>query len=256
MIYGLWMSAGGLQVNEYRQSLAANNLANVDTVGFKEDLAVIHERRVESAVDPMQRVYSNALLDLQTGGTWVRPTHVSFAQGTLEHTGNPHDAAISGRGFFTVSDGDDTRYTRDGRFTVTPATQELVLVAGNGKHKVLGEDGRPMVIPKRTGRFSIARDGTVRLGETVVGRLGVVDFEDPPLLRKVGENLFEYVGSGRPAPAEADVLGNYIERSTVNPARTLVNVIEVARAYELNARLLAMQDETLGLAAQRVGRVA
>ncbi len=82
MTYGLWLSAGGLQINQYRQDIVSNNLANVDTAGFKRDLAVIHERPVE-AHNANGPSLGHKLLDRLSGGNWVRPTYTSFEQGGL-----------------------------------------------------------------------------------------------------------------------------------------------------------------------------
>ncbi len=256
MTYGLWLSAGGLQVNEYRQTLSANNMANLDTAGFKNDLALIHERRVESAVDGMQMPYAHGLLDSMTGGSWVRPTFTNMEQGGFEETGRSMDVAIDGKGFFAVQDGSETRYTRDGRFALNPA-RELVLAAGDGRYKVLDADGSPITLGSPAlGQVNIGGDGTITQGDTVVARLGVTDFENYQNLRKVGNSVFQNVGNESGDPATARIRGGFIERSTVDPVTALTNMIEVSRAYELNAKMITLQDETLSQAVTRVGRVA
>lgn len=254
MTYGLWLSAGGLQVNEYRQSLAANNMANVDTTGFKHDLAVIHERRIQSAAGTADGSFAHPLLDGLSGGAWVRPTYTSFAQGALEETGRALDAALVGKGFFTVADGDKTCYTRDGRF-VTNNVGELVLAAGDGKFRVLDAGGAPVQIDPALGEVHIGDEGTVSQAGTVVARLGLADFDDPADLRKIGNSVFANVGGAEPAAVTPQVKGGFVERSTVNPISALTNMIEVTRAYELNARMISLQDETLGQAVTRIGNI-
>ena len=155
MTYGLWLSAGGLQVNQYRQEIVTNNLANVETVGFKRDLAVIHERLVESQRSPDGPRYTHGLLDALSGGNWVRPTYTSFEQGDLVRTGGDLDAAINGDGFFTVREGNNLRYTRDGRFTLNRAG-ELVMVAGEGRVKVVDQSGRPIALDPDGKKITIA----------------------------------------------------------------------------------------------------
>ena len=254
MSYGLWLSAAGLQVNEYRQSLAANNMANADTVGFKRDLALIHQRRTESDVNPMQRPHSEKLLDAMTGGIWVRPTYTAFEQGELEPTNNNLDVALAGDGFFNVSDGTRQLYTRDGRFTLT-STGQMVMVAGNGRFGVLDESGAPIVADPAGGKIRIVEDGTIYQGRDIIGRLGISDVEDRTALRKVGTNAFENLGQSPSYPAYPKVLARHVERSTVRPVDALAGMIEVSRAYELNARMISLQDETIGQAVNRVGRV-
>lgn len=252
MTYGLWLSTAGLQVNEYRQSVLANNLANADTVGFKHDLAVMQERPVASAGgDPR---FAHRVLDGMTGGTWVRPTVHTFERGEFEQTGNPLDVAIDGDGFLSVSDGSETRFTRDGRMTVNPGG-ELVLTAGEGRWRVLDDVGQPMVVdPTAGGTVEVSDDGTIRQGGAAIGTLGVVAFADRSQLSKVGGNLYRNAGP-QPAATDARVRSGHVERSTVNPVAGLAKMIEASRAYELNARMISMQDQTIGMAVTTVGRI-
>ncbi len=254
MSYGLWLSAAGMQANEYRQSLVANNMANVDTVGFKHDFAVFHERQMESAAKAAEGRWANPLLRDLTGGLWARPTYTSFAQGALDETGRDLDAALFGNGFFAVSDGQETRYTRDGRFVIAD-DGTLTLAAGDGKYAVLDAAGAPVTLDPAAGRINFGKNGTVTQDGEPVAQLGVVDFADHSLLRKTGESLFQDTGDQSAAPADAQVHGGYVERSTVDPINNLVSMIEVSRAYELNARMITMQDTMNGQAVARVGRI-
>jgi flagellar basal-body rod protein FlgF len=254
MTYGLWLSAGGMQVNEYRQSVMANNLANTDTVGFKRDLAVIHERRPQRGTNPADARYSNPLLDPLSGGAWTRPTFTSFGQGGLTETGRALDVALEGDGFLVAGDGTDRRYTRDGRMTLDPDGM-LRLAAGEGRFAVLDAAGVPIVLDRALGEPSIGRDGSIRQNNQTVAQLGLVDFADRTALRKSGHSLFEQVGETKIQPARVDVLGGYVESSTADAMRGLVDMIEVSRAYELNARMVTLQDTTLGAAVTRVGRI-
>ena len=255
MTYGLWLSAGGLQVNEYRQAIGANNLANADTVGFKHDLALIRQRRVESQTSPDGTRFGNPLYDNLSGGTWVQPTLHTFRQGDLVPSSNPLDLAIDGAGFFAVSDGREVHYTRDGRFTTNRAG-ELVMVAGGGRQRVTNQSGSPIKLTPGLGKLAVSRDGTIKQGETVIGQIRVVEFADRQQLRKVGANLFTATDGAEPLkPNASRVHSGFTERSTVNPMEALAATIEVARAYELNAKLISLQDETLGQAVNTVGRV-
>lgn len=255
MTYGLWLSAGGLQVNEYRQAIGANNLANADTVGFKHDLALIRQRRVESQMSPGGMSLGRSIFDNLSGGTWVQPTLHSFRQGDLVPSSNPLDLAIQGDGFFTVSDGQTVHYTRDGRFTTNRAG-ELVMVTGSGRQRVTDQKGSPITLTPGLGKPTVSRDGTVRQGDTVVGQIRIVEFADRQNLRKVGANLFTVTGGAEPIDArESRVYSGFTERSTVNPMEALASTVEISRAYQLNATLISLQDQTLGLAVNTVGRV-
>lgn len=258
MTYGLWLSAAGMQANEYRQDVGANNLANANTVGFKKDLAVLRERAVESCSAAgeltVSHPHSGELAGL-SGGTFVAPTYHSFAEGAVTRTGNPLDAAVRGEGFFTVRVGSDVRYTRDGRFTLN-ADNELVMVAGGGRAKVLDENGGPIVLlPPSAGKPVIGPDGSVRQGQTVVGKLDLAEFDDRNTLRKVGTNLFQATGGRARSARHSNVLAGFVEQSTVDPVAGLATLIEVSRAYQLNANMVSLQDSTIGQAVSRVGRI-
>ena len=160
MIYGLYLSAGGLQSSEYRQNVVANNIANAGTTGFKQQLAVLSERRVEADEDGPTSA-RHKLLDDLTGGTFVRPTFTDFARGTLEISSNPLDLAIAGDGFFHVEAAGEDRYTRDGRLTIDEAGT-LVTVSG---HKMLDGEGGPIVVdPLSAEPVSVSPDGVVLQG--------------------------------------------------------------------------------------------
>ena len=252
MIYGIYQSAAGLQVNQYRQEVLANNLANASTTGFKHDLSVVRERRAasdEAFADPS---LTNPVFDRLTGGSLVAPSYTVFEQGSIEHTGNKLDVAISGDGFFTVEDGDKVGYTRDGRFALN-ANGELVTVAGN--HKVLDETGKPIVVTAdKRGQVEITAGGQVRAGQEVIGKLAVADFEDKSRLRKVGGNLLVPTGM-EPTSANATLNPQSIEGSTVDPTKMLVGMIEASRAYQLNATLIGLADSTLGRAVNDIARI-
>ena len=252
MDYGIYQAAAGLQVNQYRQAVLANNLANVDTVGFKHDLTIVRERQAASEEDLTDVSGTDPRLSRMTGGSFVAPTHTTFEQGMIKQTDSRLDVAVEGDGFFTVRDGDAVRYTRDGRFTLN-ANGELVTVAGH--HRVLDEQGEPIVVTEdAAGSVGIMASGEVRAGDVTFGRLGMVDFEDRSGLCKVGGNLFKAAGV-TPAPHAADLRPGAIEASTVDPTQTMVAMIEVSRAYELNATLIGLADSTLGRAVNDIARL-
>jgi flagellar basal body rod protein FlgG len=254
MSYGIWLSAGGMQVNEYRQSVIANNIANADTVGFKRDFPIVRERPVESDVAAGGSALTADWLSHMTGGVWSRPTYTSFAQGELEQTGRSLDTALAGEGFFTVDVDGKKLYTRDGRFTIN-SDHELVLTAGDGTARVLDETGKPIVVEQSRLPLTIEEDGAVLQGKNTVARLGIVDFADESLLRKTGASLVEDLGSQATIPAKSLVKSGSVERSTVDPIESLTGMIEVTRAYEMNARMISIQDAATGEAVSRVGRI-
>lgn len=252
MVYGIYQSAAGMLVNQYRQEVLANNLANASTTGFKPDVAVVRERQVASREDLVDPARNHQVLDELTGGSLVAPTYTSFEQGPIQKTGGSLDVAIAGDGFFAVQDGRDIRYTRDGRFTIN-AGGELVTVAGN--HAVLDEAGQPITIPREAaGRAQINAGGDVRVGEQSYGRIGVVQFDDTDQLRKTGGSLIRSFGAA-PSPVEPNLMVGSLEASAVEPTQAMVSMIEVSRAYQLNATLVGLADSTLGRAVNDIARI-
>ncbi len=251
MLYGIYQSAGGLQVNQYRQEVLANNLANIATVGFKPDLAVARERQTAQREDGADPALTDPIAEGLTGGSLVAPTYTLFKAGPIEPTGNPLDVAISGEGFFAVQDGKEERYTRSGRFMID-ADGTLVTVAGH--HPVLTAEGGHVVVPKSAGKVRIDAGGQVRAGQLSLGQLKVVDFQDKMNLKKTGKNLMQSLG-GRPVELEPTLLTGAVEASAVDPTATMVAMIEASRAYQLNATLVGLADSTLGRAVNDIARL-
>lgn len=252
--YGLWLSTAGMKVNQHHQTILANNMANAHTTGFKHDLAVVTQRRIEGESTLGGYRFSHPVLDGLAGGLNVRPTYHDFGQGSIEWTGRPLDVAIDGDGFLAVSDGEATRYTRDGEFAINTAG-ELVLAAGEGRWKVLDTGGAPIALDETAGKVSVSEDGTIRQGRTVVAELGLATTEDNQSLRKVGENLFD-AKDAEMVPVAGTFRPESRERSNFNVMTGLATMIEAARAYQLNATMLQLSDQLTGHAVNTVGRVS
>lgn len=241
MIYGLYQSAGGMLVQEYRQGVLANNIANAETVGFKRQVAVFAERlRADEA--GVRRGASDALLGSLTGGTWLAQTETDFDPANLVATGNPLDVALAGHGFFVVARDGREYLTRDGRFALTP---DGALVSVTDGAAVIGAGGAPIHANPRGGAISIDEDGLVQQDGVAVGRLSVVDVADRRSLRHAGAGRFLAEGARR-EPAAASVISGHVENSGVEPVRELTAMLEAARAYQLNAQMLTVQDQTVG----------
>jgi flagellar basal body rod protein FlgG len=243
-----------MKVNEHRQTLLANNIANANTTGFKHDLAVVSQRSVASKGRPDGMTASHPVLDGMTGGINVKPTFISFEQGRIERTDRPLDVAIDGEGFLTVSDGEATRYTRDGEFATTNSGH-LILAAGEGRWRVLDEDGAPVILDPELAAASIGGDGTIRQGKVIVAKLALVGTSEKQNLRKVGGNLFELT-RGQMEPTTGQLASGAREDSTFDAISGLAGMIEAARAYQMNSTMIQLQDQATGLAAGTLGRVA
>jgi flagellar basal-body rod protein FlgF len=172
-----------------------------------------------------------------------------FQDGPLQHTGLMTDFALQGEGFFTILRDNEEIYTRDGTFKVN---EEGILVTMEG-HVVAGEYG-----PIHVGHedFEIDYEGNIWQGDSLINRLRMVNFEDPTLLEKVGDNLFANNGEANPTQGfEGQVLQYYVENSNVDLIEEISNMIVVARSYEANQRILQMADRTLAKTVNEVGTV-
>jgi len=251
--YGIWLSAAGMKVNDHRQAVLTNNMANAQTIGFKQDLAVIRQRPVESREDGHAGRYTHPVLEGLAGGVDVRQSHHDFSQGPIEQTQRPLDLAIIGEGFFVVDDGEGERFTRDGTFAVN-VDRELVLAAGEGNWRVQDESSEVIRFDPDLPEPRVLPDGTVRQGEQVIARLRMVDVDDKQALHKRGENLF-VLPDGKATEVAPRVQPGARELANFNVMSGLASMIEASRAYETNANLLRLQDEMTGGLVTTVGRL-
>src|SRR5205823_5332257 len=136
------LSAAGVMTNSYRQDVIANNIANAETVGFKRDLALFQQRRTEMQESGAPSSRSNALLEALGGGVLLSPTQMDREQGILEQTGRNLDVAIRGEGYYTVSNGDKTNLTRDGRFKINSRGHLAMEI--NQNEELLDIKGKPI----------------------------------------------------------------------------------------------------------------
>lgn len=241
MIYGLYQSAAGMMTTEYRQDVLANNIANADTIGFKRDLAVFAER-YQASQSGQRSGPSNDLLRNLSGGVWLGQTYTDFDEGAYQETGNPLDVALAGSGFLMVRGDESPLLTRDGRMMLDP---DGALVATTDAAPVLSESGTAIRVNPHGGKVTIDEDGFVNQDGARRGRLAVVDVDNYDALRKVGASRFDF-GSQKPVAAAAQVMSERVENSGVEPVKELVGMIEASRAYQLNAQMVSLQDQSVG----------
>lgn len=262
MYYGVQLATSGLLTGLYRTDVAANNLANVNTTGFKPDTSLVRQRAVVSTEDGVGHLPSNELLERLGAGVHLAPNRVNFGQGPLSETGQPLDVAIQGEGFFVVRSAasgrtDTIRLTRDGRFTldaagrlVSASTGMPVLNSANGVINVGGPDVRPE-------RVTINGDGVVEVDGDPVGRLQVVDVADRTSLKKVGDGQFaitpQAYGSRR--PATGIVRQGTLELSGVEPVTAMLAVQTAARTVSAATSMIQTQDRMMERAINTFGRV-
>jgi flagellar basal-body rod protein FlgG len=246
MISGLYTAASGMAAFQTKLDVLANNLANVDTPGFKADVFTV----IPSGPSP---------LDLDgaaspTGSVEPGQTALDVSPGVLKHTGNPLDLAIAGPGLFVVETRQELAYTRAGNFS---RSADGFLVTPEG-FRVLGANG-PIRVPEQ----GVAVDARGRVSgiagaeaARVEGQLRVVLGPAPGSLVKVGANLYApAAGAAPPRDLEEPVIvQGAVEASNVNVVRSMVEMLATLRAYEAYQKTIQAIDQTAGQAAGDLGR--
>ncbi|MFP4016861.1 MAG: flagellar basal-body rod protein FlgF [Halanaerobiales bacterium] len=247
MIKGIYTSASGMKVNQERLNITANNLANVDTSGFKRDEAVQRSFREEL----IHRIEGNKATPLGSTGSGVmmEGTFTQHQQGPLQATGNQLDLALEGSGFFVIDTPEGERYTRDGNFTIN---EEGLIVTQQG-YPVLGEDGPLQTILDQD--INIDTNGQVHLGDIAGDSFQILDFEDPQLLEKTGDNLYRANEDVEEIDADFQIRQGYLENSNVNIVQEMVNMIQVNRHYEANQKVITTNDNILEQAVNSIARL-
>ncbi|HEY9202243.1 MAG TPA: flagellar basal-body rod protein FlgG [Gammaproteobacteria bacterium] len=250
----LWISKTGLDAQQTRLSVISNNLANVNTTGFKRDQAIfqdlIYQNKRQAGGQTTEDTRLPSGLSLGTG-VRVVATEKLHTQGNITQTGKPLDMAILGRGFFQIQQADGSvSYTRDGSFQLD-ADGQVVTSQGQLLQPSL-------TIPSDTQSITIGQDGVVSVitgndtAPTQIGNIQLADFVNPSGLQPEGNNLFtETASSGSPLVGTPGLngLGNLesgsVETSNVNVVEELVNMIETQRAYEMNSKVISTTDQML-----------
>lgn len=257
----LWVAKSGLDAQQTRMAVISNNLANVNTTGFKkgrpifEDL--IYQNIRQAGAQSTQNTQLPTGLQLGTGVRTVA-TEKLHTQGNIQQTENSLDVAISGRGFMQIlMPNGDINYTRDGSFKLD----------SNGQ--VVTSGGLPLepavTVPQDTTSLTIGRDGTISVlqpgspAAVQIGQIQLADFINPAGLEPIGENMFrQTVASGAPVignPGDNELGVTFqgsLETSNVNVVEELVNMIETQRAYEMNSKAISTTDEMLSFATQQL----
>jgi flagellar basal-body rod protein FlgG len=254
MNQALWIAKTGLDAQQTRMEVVSNNIANVNTTGFKRERAVFEDMLYQN----VRQVGANSTQDTQLPsgfslGTGVRvvATEKLHSQGNLVNTDNPFDLAVQGKGFFQILMPDGSlAYTRDGSFQIDRDGQ---LVTSSG-YQV-----QPSItVPEGALSVTIGSDGTVSAllpgstAPTQIGSLQLTDFINPAGLQAVGQNLLiESGSSGAPQTGTPGLNGlgtltqGAVESSNVNVAEELVNMIETQRAYEMNSKAIQSADQMM-----------
>ncbi len=234
---GIYILSSGMLLQQRALDNITNNLANVNTNGFKRDLLLAsswvtpyNQERTQSPEDPA----NNFIYPI------VERVYTDVSQGAIRQTGNPLDLAIEGQGYFVLSNGTNTFYTRDGNFRID---NQGYLVNHMGM-RVLMEGDQPIRVE---GELKVSHDGTVFVNNEQIGRLAIVNLEN---IQKQGNNLF----TGVAVQAQGyRILQGALESSNVNAIVEMVKLIQTHRAHEVYSNLVRTLDD-LQSKANNIGR--
>ncbi len=215
-------------------TVTTNNLANVDTPGYKQDGLEFREVLMHKIGPKWKRIFKETV------------EYTDFSEGTVVHTGNPLDLAICGEGFFKVQTPNGIAYTRAGNFKIN---SQRVLVTAQG-YPVLA-NGAPIIVdPGMVGlttmqdvRINVSPTGIISIGNVPIGKLDIVSFDNLKKLKKIGENLFVAKGAREIPATNYEIKQGYLEMSNVNIVKEMVKLIEVQRHFQSLQKSITSIDE-------------
>lgn len=258
MVKGLYTAYTGMINQQHRMDVLTNNLANVNTNGYKKEGATSQSFDSVLALkikDTSEGPYIAKRIGYNNPGVKIGEGYTDFSQGPMKKTESPFDLALTDSGFFAISftnkaGESSVKYTRDGNFTLT---QEGYLVTQDGD-AVLNEDGDPVQIdPLMEAQINVR--GQIIQGGSVVDTIKITDFEDYNYLEHYGENYFAPIDGAQEIETETGVYAGYLETSNVSVVSEMVNMIAVQRAYDSNQKVITTIDSTLEISANRLGKV-
>lgn len=254
MIRSLYTAVSGMITQEAKQDIISNNLANANTVGFKQDNlslsrfddVLIQNYDKQQGGQNVQNIIGKLSL-----GSKVDGVRTDFTEGSIEETGKATDFAINGRGFFSVQNNGTSYYSRDGHFHV----DSRGYLTNDSGYSVMGKNASTgNVEPIYVGNAQMSSDanGNILLGGKPAYKLATVDFADYSTLSKSGDNL--YTGSGAKV-ADVNINSNSLEKSNVNLISTMIDMLTTMRSFETNQKIVQSIDETLDKSVNQVGAV-
>ncbi len=248
MIKGLFTATSGMLVNQRKLNLTSNNLANVNTTGYKKDQGIQRSFK-EVLVNRMDGNGRAVPLGENGSGVMLEESYTDYNQGNLRETGNQLDIAIEGSGFFVIQTENGIAYTRDGNFSLNNMGK---IVTQQG-YQVMGERGPLQTIQGNA--INIDTNGQLYLGDIAGDRFQIVDISEPQLMEKMGDNLFrveeEYIQESDNYLLEQ----GFLENSNVNIIQEMVKMIQLNRHFEANQKVITTVDGILDKAVNNIGRI-
>lgn len=259
MNFGYAIGASSVLTSMYRQDVAANNLANIETVGFKPDMTFTVPRQAVRQEDGLPNASSNALLERLGTGVLLGRNRVSFSQGPITRNNNPLDVAIEGNGFLQLAQPvgastDRLRLTRDGRMTVN---KDGFLVNASSGLAVLDANDRPISL-NRGMPVEIDEGGGIFQGGARVADLRFIDVPNKDVLSKIGDGMFTLTAAAASSrqPAKGRIIQRSVEGSAVDPIKAMMAVQDAANSVSSAVRIMQINDELTGRAINSLGRLA
>lgn len=248
---GLYTATSGLLMQQNRVDSISNNLANMNTNGYKRDRAVFSVYRPEDNRYPQNYIRESHYNKTINTAVLLHENSANFEMGPLKETGNKFDFAIQqDNAFFAIDTPWGIRYTRDGAFTIND-NGELVTAEG---FKVMSRNaqGTANIVVDQNARFEVDKTGTIYANGIAGDQLMIVEFDDVRQLQKVGRNQFATVDI-EPVDAEnAGIRQGYVEGANVDPIAEMVRMIEASRGYEMYAKVVQTHDEISQKAASQI----
>ncbi|MFA6450634.1 MAG: flagellar hook-basal body protein [bacterium] len=260
---GLYTATTGMLVQEIKLDYISNNLANVNTTGFKQNAGAIKSfpqmlvHRLNDTYLKVSGIEGNMdlrpMVGLNTMGAVVDEIATDFTKGNFQPTENKFDLAIDGQGFFVVDTPFGERLTRSGNFTIN-ANKELVTKLG---YRVMGENG-PLVLDGKN--FNVDETGVIYVGaksDEYLDKIKVVTVDDYKTIKKVGHDMFT-VPKELPQPyiaKDLTIRQGVLEQSNVNTITMLRSMIDVMRTYEANSKVVTTKDALIGQAANEIAKL-
>lgn len=256
MLRGLYTSVSSMLTLQSRQSIITNNLANINTTGYKEETLVAKsfDEVILSNNDNYKAGQANKqMLGSMSFGVRIDDTYTNYSQGTNVSTDNNMDFAIEGNGFFEVEDDQNNKYyTRNGDFSVDA---QGYLITSSG-HYVLGKNnatGATERINVGTGNISVTSNNKISINGEEIYNFNVVDFQDHNDLEKTGNGL--YTGTNPINAENFNVKQGYLESSNVDSINAVASLMETVKEFEANQKVVKSMDAILDKIANEIGRV-
>lgn len=235
------MASLGLRAQQNRVNVIANNIANVNTTGYKSQRVDFQDALYTEIQNPADLQQTGMK---QGSGILMGSTNRDYTQGTVMGTGENMDMYIDGDGYFTVQDSNGARmYTRSGAFAVSAEAGGNYLVTANGDY-VLDENNAKIKLPDDADEISVNEDGSLWANEAQFAKLGIVTFTNQNGLSAAGDSCFtETVASGAPIDSDAKVVQGSLESSNVDLTVEMSRLIRAQKAFSMASRVVSVWDE-------------